>query len=80
MTAIAKMAEEIFGETLAISGIHGVDIKTSCSDRANRCDIMIVMDMDPEALPVYDVCDAHLRWKELIDPITEQKALFDCEG
>ena len=77
--ALREPVKEIFDETLKIPGIHGVDIKTSCSDRDNRYDLMIVMDMDPEALPAYDVCEPHLRWKEQYGPLMEKKALFDCE-
>ena len=40
---------------------------------------MIVLDMEPEALPAYDVCEPHLRWKTEYGPITESKAIFDCE-
>ena len=42
-------------------------------------EIFAVMDMDPEALPAYDVCEPHLRWKEQYGPMMEKKALFDCE-
>ena len=69
----------IFEETLAIDGIRGIDIKLSNSDRSNRYDMMIIMDMDQEALPAYDVSEPHLRWKAEYGPITASKAIFDCE-
>ena len=77
--ALYEPVKKIFDETLKIPGIHGVDVRTSCSDRDNRYDLMIVMDMEPEALPAYDVCEPHLRWKEQYGPLMEKKALFDCE-
>ena len=77
--ALCAPVQEIFEETLKIPGIHDVKIIPSCSDRDNRYDLMIVMDMDPEALPAYDVCEPHLRWKEQYGPLMEKKALFDCE-
>ena len=46
--------EAIFARTLTIEGVHGVDIFPSCSERPNRFDLMICMDMDPAALPLYD--------------------------
>ena len=38
--------EAIFARTLTIDGVHGVDIFPSCSERPNRFDLMICMDMD----------------------------------
>lgn len=69
----------IFEETLDIPGIHSVDIRLSNSDRANRYDMMIMMDMDKEALPAYDVSEPHLRWKSEYGEIIEKKAIFDCD-
>jgi hypothetical protein len=69
----------IFEETLSIEGIHGIDIKLSNSDRDNRYDMMIVMDMDKEALPAYDVSEPHLRWKSEYGDLIEKKAIFDCD-
>ncbi|MBR6377093.1 MAG: hypothetical protein IKS05_04925 [Oscillospiraceae bacterium] len=77
--ALLKPVQAIFAETLRIPGIHGLELKPSCSDRPNRYDLMIVLDMEPEALPAYDVCEPHLRWKTEYGPITESKAIFDCE-
>lgn len=77
--ALLKPVQAIFAETLRIPGIHGLELKPSCSDRPNRYDLMIVLDMDREALPAYDVCEPHLRWKTEYGPITESKAIFDCE-
>lgn len=69
----------LFEETLDIPGIHSVDVRPSCSDRANRYDLMIVIGMDPEALPLYDASAPHRRWKEEYGDRMEQKAIFDCE-
>ena len=78
--ALLKPVQAIFAETLRIPGIHGLELKPSCSDRANRYDLMIVLDMDPEALPAYDASEPHHRWKAEYGPITAKKAIFDCEG
>ena len=69
----------IFEKTLSIPGIHGVEVRLSNSDRKNRYDMMIVMDMDKDALPVYDGCEAHLQWKSEYGSRIEKKAIFDCE-
>ena len=51
--------EAIFARTLTIEGVHGVDIFPSCSKRPNRFDLMICMDMDAAALPLYDASEPH---------------------
>ncbi len=77
--ALERPVRSIFEETLSIEGIHGIDIKLSNSDRDNRYDMMIVMDMDKEALPAYDVSEPHLRWKSEYGDLIEKKAIFDCD-
>ena len=78
--ALLAPVKAIFDETLSIPGIHGVELKTSCIDRPNRYDLMIVIDMDPYALPAYDASEPHHRWKEEYGPITLKKAIFDCDN
>ena len=81
-TDIAALLEPIralFAQTLSIPGVHGVELLPSCSDRPNRYDLMIRMQMDPEALPLYDVCEPHLRWKSEYGSLIAKKAIFDCE-
>ena len=71
--------EALFRETLAIPGIRSVDVYPSCSDRANRYDLMIEIGMDAEALPAYDASAPHHAWKERYGGAIAQKAIFDCE-
>ena len=79
LEALLGPVEEIFRQTLEIPGIHGVELKRNCVDRPNRYDLMIVLDMDPAALPAYDASAPHRRWKEVYGPVTAKKAIFDCE-
>ncbi len=79
VSALVEHVRAIFTETLSIPGIHGLEIKTNCIDRPNRYDMMIVLDMDPSALPAYDVSEPHRRWKAEYGIITAKKAIFDCE-
>ena len=69
----------LFEQTLAIPGIRSVDVHPSCSDRANRYDLMIEIGMDPEALPAYDACEPHHAWKEQYGGAIAHKVIFDCE-
>ena len=77
--ALAAPVRRIFAQTLTIPGVHDVQVLLSNSDRANRYDMMIVMDMDKEALPLYDVSAPHLHWKAEYGDRIEKKAIFDCE-
>ena len=77
--SIVDPIRSIFEETLSIPGIHKVDFKVSNSDRANRYDLMIVMDMEKEALPAYDISEPHLRWKTEYQDRIAKKAIFDCD-
>ena len=70
---------EIFAQAPQIPGVHGAEIRTNCVARDNRCDLMIVLDMDREALPNWDASDIHHRWKDEYGGLLEQKAIFDYE-
>ena len=70
---------ELFEETLQIPGVHGVKVKPCCINRSNRYDIMIEMDMDPDALEAYDACEAHKKWKKEYGDLLQAKTIFDSE-
>ena len=78
--ALEEPVRAIFAETLSIPGVYEADVLLSNSDRANRYDMMIVMDMDKDALPLYDVSAPHLRWKAEYGDRIEKKAIFDCDA
>ena len=69
----------IFEETLAIPGIHSLDIRISNSDIENRFDLMIIIDMEKEALPAYASSEPHIRWKSEYGDRIAKKAIFDCD-
>lgn len=69
----------IFKRTLEIDGIYSLDIKTSNSDRENRYDLMIEMDMEKSALESYDISAPHKEWKDIFGEFVEKKAIFDCD-
>ena len=79
VSALIALVSDLFQQVLSIPGIHSVSIKPSCSDRANRYDLMIRIDMEREALPAYDASAPHHQWKELYGSLIEKKAIFDCE-
>ena len=77
--ALAAPIRSIFEQTLSIPGIRSVDVRLSNSERPNRYDMMIVIDMDKDALGAYDVSEPHLRWKAEYGERVAKKAIFDCE-
>ena len=76
--ALVEPVRAIFEKTLEIPGIHTLDLHVSNSDIANRYDLMIVFDMDKEALPAY-ASEPHLRWKSEYADRIAKKAIFDCD-
>ena len=77
--ALEEPVCRIFEETLEIPGIHALKVKMSNSDRTNRYDLMIELDMDKEALPAYDASEPHHRWKDRYGGMIAKKAIFDCD-
>ncbi len=69
----------IFNQTLEMDGINAVNISKSNSDRENRYDIMIKIDMDKSALSFYDASAPHRRWKDNFGKHIKNKAIFDCD-
>lgn len=70
---------EIFSAASAIEGVHGAEVYPCCIGRENRYDVMIVIDMEKEALENYDVSAMHHLWKDEFTPLLEKKAIFDHE-
>ena len=70
---------EIFAVAAEIPGVHGAEVFPCCIDRPNRMDVMIVLDMEKEALPLYDDSAMHKAWKQEFTPLLESKSIFDRE-
>ncbi len=70
---------EIFDRTKQIEGVHTVNIHENVTPRPNRHDLMIEMEMEPEALPVYDASAPHREWKEKYSGLIQTKTIFDYE-
>ena len=78
-TALLDEIREVFSPLLQEEGIHALKVIPNCIDRSNRWDVLIRIDMNPEALPAYDESLPHKRWKEQYGPLLEKKAIFDYE-
>lgn len=77
--ALLPRIEEIFSVAGEIPGVHGATVYPCCVARENRYHVMIVIDMEQDALPVYDDSAMHHRWKEEFGELLEKKAIFDHE-
>lgn len=69
----------LFAAYDAVAGVHGVSVLPCCIDRPNRYDVMIVLDMEKDALSAWDESALHHRWKEEYGGLLEKKAIFDYE-
>jgi len=71
--------QSLFAGAMTIPGVRGVRIFPNVIDRPNRHDLMIIINMEREALPAWDASDVHHAWKEQYGPLIAHKAVFDCE-
>ena len=77
--ALLEPITKLFEGALDIPGIHGVRVKPCCIDRPNRYDLMIVLDMEKEALAGWDGSAPHHAWKENYGDLFQAKTIFDSE-
>ena len=77
---IAREALALFSELKGKNGIHDVQVKMNCITRENRYDMMIIVDMDKDALCFYDDSDQHKKWKKEYACYILSKAIFDSEN
>ena len=77
--ALIPEIQGLFDQLLSMDGIHGVELLPNVVERPNRYDLLIRIDMDPEALPVYDSSEPHKTWKKDYAQYLEKKAIFDHE-
>ena len=82
VTDKAAITEEIsrhFAPASDIDGIRSVTVCPSVIDLPNRYDLMIILEMDKSALPVWAECSVHTEWKRRYSSLLEKKAIFDCD-
>ena len=69
----------LFAPLTTIDGIRGVEVIENVIDRPNRYDLLIRIDMEKTALPVYDESEPHRIWKRDYSGFLEKKAIFDYD-
>lgn len=77
--AIAEQVRTLFSGCAGISGVACAELYENCVDRENRYDLMIVIDMESDALAAWDASELHKRWKRDYGSLIERKAIFDCD-
>ena len=77
--ALLTPIRELFSAAGEIPGVHGATVYPCCIQRDNRYDVMIVLDMEKEALSLYDESEMHHAWKRQYGDLLEKKAIFDWE-
>lgn len=77
---IGNEALALFSELKGSNGIHDVQVKMNCIPRDNRFDMMIIVDMDKDALAFYDESNQHKKWKKDYSCYILNKAIFDSEN
>ena len=70
---------KLFNEALKIEGVNKIDIYKSNSDRTNRHDLMIKMELTEQGLIDFDNSWIHKKWKEDYGKYIETKTIFDCD-
>ena len=77
--AMADRVRAVFAPAGSVPGVRRAMIKPNVVDRPNRYDLLIVLDMVPEALTAWDESDIHKNWKADFSSLIEKKAIFDCD-
>ena len=76
--AVIEEITKLYTGAEAVSGIHSVKVLPNVTPRPNRYDVMIILDMEAEALNAWDACEVHHIWKENYGPMLEKKCIFDA--
>ena len=77
--ALCSRIAALFAGAVQITGINGVEVFPNCIARDNRYDVMIVLDMEQDALAGWDDSALHRQWKNDFGDLLEKKAIFDHE-
>ncbi len=70
----------MYAEATVISGVHRVEIRENVTPRENRYDLMIVLDMDDDALPIWDKSSLHQKWKAEFGSRIEKKCILTARA
>ena len=75
----AREIEPLFRGALEIEGVNRVRVIPACRAAANRCDVLIEMELTQEGLRRFDASEIHAEWKRRFGARLACKAIFDGE-
>lgn len=76
---LLERIRRLYADVARIPGVLGAQVYPNCTARDNRYDLMIVVDMEKEALKNWDDSETHHTWKKDFGPYLAAKAIFDRE-
>lgn len=78
--ALANEVGELFkGMVGTVEGVHKVSYHKNCIDMSNRFDLMVIVDMEKEALDAYSNSPIHTNWIDNYAKYLEAKTIMDYE-
>ena len=77
---VAEKVRDLYADAVKIPGVEHVAIEENITPRENRYDLMIIMDLEDEALQNWDDSQLHKQWKSEYSPLIDNKAIFDSAG
>lgn len=76
---LLQQIRALYAEAAHIPGVMGARVIPNCVARDNRYDVMIVLDMEKDALPAWDASETHKAWKQRFGEMLAGKTIFDAE-
>jgi hypothetical protein len=78
--ALSKEIGGLFkGMVGTVPGVHTVSPHVNCIDMSNRYDLMIIVDMEKDALDAYSNSPIHDNWINNYPQYLESKVIMDYE-
>ena len=77
--AALAQVRALFASAAPVEGVNQITIHENCVARDNRYDLMIVVELEKEALPNWDASEIHHQWKDQFGGMLAKKAIFDYE-
>ncbi len=77
---LLREVSSLFDQALHMDGIHSVTVRPAVLLSDIRYDLMICMEMEQEALAIFDASLIHSQWKQMYSGYIQHKVIFDCES
>ena len=76
---VSQKVRKLYAGAVEIPGVYNVIVKENVTPRPNRYDLMIVLDMDENALVTWENSELKKKWKAEYGSRIESKCIFDCD-